>query len=526
MIDKEKIAIFCFILLCSLFNTLQSDINWSAPVTISSTNFNASSPQIVIDSQGNATAAWVENNTIVAGTLPYKGSWSTPVTISNALNTASDLSLGVDATGNVTALWIENSIIETAILPLGGSWSIATPISSSGASSPCLAVDANGNAVAVWARNGAIESSTGYLGVWDSVLTLSASASDHPQVAISKNGTVIAVWHKIVSGADALMSSRKTLGSSWNSAINVFSRPPSLHHNYPKVALDMNGNALLVWFRYYHYNGVYQRVSVLTSSLPADASSWSMPPTNLSSSGIRNPADLALNVVFDPNGNAFVLWTNSYDGQLFFIESITASFGKSWNGIVMPYSPSIYSLDTSIAVNALGVLITYMNWDGSLLKIQSQESDMASPIVNSWTPTNLVSQGSNNGYPRCALTLTENISTAVVVWINFNGTNSVIQASVGSKGEILPPTNLNVTQNMTDFGVYKDFFNTIAWQASSSPNIVQYNIFRNGVFFGSTASSILQIRDRNATQNGSVTYGVAALDNQYSQSTIATIDFP
>lgn len=524
MTIRQKNSFFFCLLLFFPFSLLQCDINWSVPVTISSENLNSSDPQVVIDTLGNATAIWMENNSIMASSRPINGSWNAPVTLST---NSSSPKLSVDSSGNVTALWLTDGIVNSSILNFGGSWSMGLPVSNvlGGASSLSLSVDASGNAVAVWVRGGFIESSTRTLGLWSIVSKISAANSDFPQVAISANGTVIAVWHSVVAGADVIVSATEMLGGNWNSAKNVFNGVAALKHNYPKVSIDANGNAYLVWFRYNLLGAAYQNVTVLTSALSYNASSWTF-PSFLSNAGIRNPADLMLKIACDDNGNLIAFWTNSYDGQIFYVESASMLFGKGWGNAVMPYIPSLYSLASDISVNSKGdVLATYMTFDGSLLQIQSQESNIGSPIFNAWTFSKELSQGSENGYPKCALTLSGNVINAVVAWIKFEGSNSVIQATVGSELVVMPPTNLTLVQNRTDFGVYSDFCNTISWQPSPSPNIQRYNIYRNGIFFTATDSNTLQINDHNTIQNGPVTYGVAAQDINYSQSSIAIISF-
>lgn len=529
MVKMKAERIILILLLCVQCNLVHGTITWSIPDVISSTNQNASSPQAVIDSQGNATAAWIENNVIKTSSRPVNGTWGTSSTLSNASAIASSPILKMDSSENVTALWIEDGIITSSILPYGGSWSASTAISNAagGASSPALSVDAAGNAIAVWVRSGVIETSTRSLGVWDSASAISTSNSDNPQVDISANGTIIAVWHNVTSGADAIVSTTKTFGGSWSATKKVFFNvTAALKHNYPKVAIDDNGNAVLVWFRYNYASGAYYNVSVLTSSLTYNAAGWTT-PSFLSKPGLRNPADLILKIEIDSNGNAIVFWTNSYDGQTFHIESSANSFGGTWGSSVMPYPPSLYSFAGDIAIDSLShILISYIFFNDSELKIYAQESDIAIPLLNAWTMHSVISTAGNNGYPRCAISNSESTSFAIAVWINFDGINSLINAATGTGALISPPTNLSVAQNSTNLGIYNDFVNTISWNASISPNIQQYNIYRNNVYFASTDANTFQVSDHNAIQNETVTYGVAAQDNNYTQSSNATLTFP
>lgn len=529
---------FCFILLCSPFYSLQATINWMSPTTLSSTNTNASDPQVVIDTLGNVTATWVESGLLKASVYTAStGKWSTATTLSSAATTSSQV-LGIDSSGNVTALWIQNGVAYSSLLTFGGSWNKPIALSSTGASSPALAVDASGNAAAIWVRNANIESSLRTVNKWNSVLILDAtgSPSDSPQVAISSNGTAIAVWHSVISGVDAIISATtnfsetKDNNCSWNT-LTVVTGNSLLSHAYPQVAIDPTGHAIVVWFQYIHVNQPYQDVTVFSSSLLYNTASWSTPYA-LSNPGQRNPADLTLNIAFDTGGNTIVFWTNSYDGQLFNLESSAMlSFG-TWNAFVLPCNPNIYSLATDLAIHPLGgILVVYMtgNSSNNILSIESAESDIGSPVLGAWTIPCPISQAISSGYPQCALSLNGNVSNAAAVWISFNGTSNVIQASVGSKTNVLPPSQVNIVQSLLNFGVYNDYFNTISWTPSSSPNILKYNIYRNGILFASTPdANTFQVVDHNAipAQSGSVTYGVAAMNINYSQSAITTVSFP
>lgn len=520
-----KKSIFLFLMLCSLSGMMHGDITWSSPVAISTALTDASDPHVVVDTGGNATAVWVENNTIKASSLPFGGSWDTPVTISNPLNTSSSPRLAIDSSGDVTALWIENTQIESATLPFGGSWGAETsPISGSGASNPILVVDDSDNAVAVWVRSGFIESSTRISGTWSLVAVLSAASSDNPHLAISNFGTAIAAWHSVISGADVIVTDTLTISTNtWDSPLNVFPGIASFFHNYPKIAIDSNGNAAVAWYRYNLLNGLaFENVQVITSSLTQGAASWSL-PTVLSNQGIRNPADLTIKLGFDTSGDSLAVWTNSYDGMTFSVESSDRLFGGDWKQFVSPQPPSLYSFGIDVAITSGTALLTNMSWDGvSTVMIQSQETEAGDPVLQAWSFINPFSTGDDNGFPQCALSLTGSTFNALAVWIHFDGSNNVIHAAAGAGSTISPPSNVSASQSVTDFGVFKDFFNTITWDASSDPDILQYNIYRNGVFFAATDSGTLTFIDHNTTENGTVTYGVATLTNSFRLSDIVS----
>jgi hypothetical protein len=528
-VNMKKFLILFFVI--GLFaKTWCQDIVWATPTTISTTSLTASDPRVVMDPSGNVTAAWIENNLVTSSSLPFNGSWTAPTTLS--VSGVTSVRLGVDSSGNVTALWIENGVVMYSTLPFGGSWSAEAAVSASGASSPQLAVDSTGNAVAVWIRNGFIESSTKLFGgSWNlTVSVLSNGTSDSPQVAIGANGTVVAVWHSVITGSNVVVSATKTIAGSWGAAVNIIPATAAFTHTLPKVTVDASGNATAIWFRYNLSNSIYQNITIIAASLLSGGSVWGSPAI-LTQGGMNTSlTNMSTRVGSDTNGNVVAVWNMSYDGYKFNVESAVKQVsGSSWTVVSGLDQQDIYAYQVDMtANNALGdVLATYMAFDGSsTVNILSQESEIAGPIAGSWSAPLTVSQGTQNGYPRVAAILSGTTLNAAVVWIHFDGTSNVIQASFGSRTTVLPPTSLAVTQNSNNTNVFTEYYNTITWTASTSPNLIQYNIFRNGIFFIAVDSSASQFIDHNAIQNGSVTYGVAAEDSVRSQSPIATISFP
>lgn len=522
-----KRFIFLILALCTFSRLSYGDISWTSPIAISTALADTSDPQVVIDSNGNVTAVWVENGMIQVCYKTSGGSWSVPATLSTLFATASNPKLGIDSSGNVTALWIENTQIKSAQL-IGGLWSVGILISSTGALDPSLAVDANGNAVAVWVRNGFIESSTRKLGLWSLFSTRSAANSNNPHVAISSFGTAIAAWHSVVAGADVIVTDILTISTNtWAPTKNVFNGTAAVLHNYPIVAIDANGNANVAWFRYNILNGkAFQNVQVIVSSLATGAAAWSIPAI-LSNSGIRNPADLTIKLAFDASGNALAVWTNSYDGEIFSVESAQKLFGATWPPLLSVHIPTLYSFGIDLSVAAGNGLMTNMAWDGtSSMLIQSQTTDTTNPILQAWTIPSLVSTGNSNAYPKCAITLAGNTFKTAAVWIHFDGSNNVIHASTGTYSGIASPSNVQVVQSEIDFGVYIDYINRITWDPSPDPNIIQYNIYRNGIFINATGPGILEFFDHNGVQGETVIYGVAAITSNYQQSTTVSVSFP
>src|SRR4029077_2782791 len=108
----------------------------------------------------------------------------------------------------------------------------------------------------------------------------------------------------------------------------------------------------------------------------------------------------------------------------------------------------------------------------------------------------------------------------------FNGTNTIINAATGSRVMLLPPSGVTITQNLTDYGVFKDYYNTISWTGTTDPNAVGYILFRNGAFLASLSLSQTSYVDQNQLQNGPVTYSVVSIDGFDLLSPFVSKSFP
>ncbi len=506
-----------------------AQLNWSSPPTsISTSGVNASDPHVVIDQNGNATAVWAENGVIQTSSIPSGGSWGTITGISNS--GASFPRIGIDSSGNVTATWVESGVVNSSTLPFGGSWSAETALSNSGASTPEIFIDSTGNAVAVWERNGYIESSQKPAGgSWSLVSMLSSvGAEDHPQVCIGGSGAIFAVWHSVSSGADIVVSAQGIVNGSWASPLNIVSASASLHHNYPRIVVDDLGNASAAWYSYDLSGTTYSSVEVLASHFSSTGTSWTT-PTELSNPGAYNPADLFLAMGVDSAGNVIAEWTNSYNGWSFGVESAVKPLGQNWvvNGTLVEQDTYAYQGDISVAPSGNAVT-AYMYFDGTTIFTQAAETSINGIAENFYSsPVNL-SDGLDNAYPRVWASYSSSSGNlnGASVWLNYNGTNTNVQASVGSNALTAPPTSLAVSQSSNNFGVFTEYYNTLTWTTSTDPTIVEYIVYRNGSIVQGIDPDVTEFIDHNAVQSQAVTYGVAAVNGELLLSAVQTVDLP
>lgn len=521
----------CFFTIFAISQVTCGPINWSPPVTLSVSATNATDPQIVIDLNGNATAAWVENGAVNTSSQPVGGSWGPVTTLSGS--GASSPRLIVDSQGNVSAIWVQQNLLLTTTIqfaskPFGSAWGSATSISDVGASRPAFAVDSTtGHIVAVWTRSGFIESSTKLLGqVWGLSFQLSSSGSDYPQVGVNNN-KVVAVWHTAGSGTNTFVASATaTVGGSWNTAQTL--SPSAFNHVYPTVAVDNNGNAQVVWYQYDLLESVnYNNVSVLASSLTAGSTAWTT-PVALSSPGNYNPAGLIARVACDGSGNTMAFWGNVYTNNLLNLESAILPLGGTWQQSSQLIGDNLYSYEGDIAINSHGnaVAVFMVNDAMSSVSIQNSETNIAGVLQPFWSGSITISQGTMNGFPRVASMLNGTTVNAAAVWISYNGANNAIMASTGSKTILLPPSSPAVVQMVNEFKTFQEYYNTLSWAPSPDPSTVAYKVYRNGSFYLQVLSNQLSIIDHNQAQNEAVTYGVAAIDAENSQSQIINVSFP
>jgi hypothetical protein len=523
---KKLLTVLCLMTSLQWQQCFASTLTWTSPVTISTPGVDASDPQIKIDVNGNATSVWVENNFIQASHLPSGGSWGTITTISNT--GASSPHLGIDTAGNVTAIWLENGVVSSAALPAGGSWSAETAISSTGASSLSTYVDRSGNAVAIWVRGGFIETAQKPFGsIWGTVSRLSSTGVEtSPDVFIGSSGTMFAVWHTVSSGADIIDYAKGSVGGSWGTSAHIITAAPALHHNFPKVVVDQNGNATAAWYRYNLSGSVYSNTNVLASTLQSGSSSWGI-PVLLSQAGLLNVANFNfIKLQIDTQGDVNAEWVNSSDGDTFIIEVAVLPFSGSWQGIGGALDigdPYAYQATQSVASTG-DTVSTYMFFDGTNLNIQAVETSIQGIKYNFFTPPVNISQGTDNAYPRVSAQTLGTTMNAASVWQQFNGTNKVVQAATGSKSLVLPPSSPMVIQTPNNFGVFSTFTNTLSWNPSPDPDVIEYIIYRNNIPIATVPASVLQYVDYNAPMaSGSITYGVSAFNNVFQVSQIVTV---
>lgn len=343
--------------------------SWSQAQTISPAGKSIDSATLLIDSEGNLTAAWRTTESprysLQSATKLGSGTWSAPENITPAGEDVAEVSIAADSLGNVTAIWRffngSGWILRSATKPFGGSWSSSVDLSPVGSiTDPELVVDAQGNVTVVWDQNsGSNEiyaTSRTQAGVWSQSQRLSSSGvnSYGSVLAIDGQGTVIAFWTANNGSSDSVFSSNKPSGGNWTTVATE----SGLGSNFglSQLAADSVGNLFVLGGN----NSGLSRV-VVASTKPVGGQ-WTT-KTSLSDSSQDGEGE---QLVVDGSGNVTAIWSwGSFQSQQVFIQSANCPFGGSWSTAVNLSSSNTYNMIPALSIADTGVLFASWSMRGN-----------------------------------------------------------------------------------------------------------------------------------------------------------------
>lgn len=309
------------------FDTLSR--NWQGAILIETDNTgSAHNPQIAVDKNGNAIVVWYQYDgsryNILANYFDVlSGNWQGSVLIENDnAGSASSPQIAVNSSGNAVAVWYQSdgtryNIWANYFDPLTGNWQGAVLIESDEgtADNPKIAINDSGNAVAIWWQY--IDSRrsiyTNYFntttGHWQSSPTLiehdNTGDADSPQITMTNSGDAIAVWRQFDGIEYSIYTNSFNASTgSWNNSPTLLEHDDANYAFYPKIALDRSGNAITVW---YQSDGT--RYNIWANRFDAINNRWQSTPTLLehdNTDDARSP-----DITMDSSGNAIVLWYQS-----------------------------------------------------------------------------------------------------------------------------------------------------------------------------------------------------------------------
>lgn len=255
---------------------------WSAAALVSDGVNSAYLSRVAINAAGQGIVAWEQgqdDGTMVSNgpkdiwgrSVTSAGAWGASTRLNAVTGDINDLygqvAVAVDAQGNGFALWVQSTstlpyVIHAARYATGGAWAASTVITSDTIGNcygPHLAFDATGNAVAVWQQQtgaGAFGGANRYVagsgwGVSESMASDTLGDVYDPHVAVDGEGNATAVWYRwgptdIVD----VMTNRYLVGSGWGVERLLSTTPPENafgSYPVPRVAANAAGQTVAVW---------------------------------------------------------------------------------------------------------------------------------------------------------------------------------------------------------------------------------------------------------------------------------------
>ncbi len=149
------------------------DVNtgaWGTAELIETGKGDAGDPRVAVDASGNAIAVWQQHDGTRDGIWANRydvktGTWGTAELIETGAGGAGSPQVAVDTFGNAIAVWVEGvgNVWANRFNATTGAWGTAELIGMGpgGADSPQIAVDPSGNAIAVWVQNNGVRN-----GIW------------------------------------------------------------------------------------------------------------------------------------------------------------------------------------------------------------------------------------------------------------------------------------------------------------------------------------------------------------------------
>ncbi len=292
---------------------------WGTAEVIDAGTGDSYSPQISVDSSGNAVAVWWQYNgstyDIYANRFVASTGWGTAEVIETGTGSAYSPQISVDNSGNAIAVWEQFSgpsyDIYASRFVAGSGWGTAEVIETGTGSaySPQVGFDSSGNAIAVWQQyTGSIRDiyASRYVdGIgWGTAEVIETITGDSysPQISFDSSGNAIAVWEQSSGSADLIYANRYAAGIGWGTAEVIETGTENAYS--PQISVNSSGNAIAVWEQ---YSG---SADLIYSNRYVAGLGWGTAEVIEAGTGDSYSAQISL----DSNGNAIAVW-EQYTGS-------------------------------------------------------------------------------------------------------------------------------------------------------------------------------------------------------------------
>jgi hypothetical protein len=292
-------------------------------LSVSGKDQDAQDPDVDMDQDGNAVMTWSRsdgtNDRVELRTLSAGGTLTPTQLLSIAGEDAVDPHVAVDATGDAIVVWQRSdgthSRVQARTRSSTGTYGPALTLSPSGfdAQAPRVDMDSAGDAIVGWTLfDGTSDVAQARTRSADGVLTSATTLSDTGvagsdaeslDVAMDTNGNALVLWDRF-NGTKTLVQGRYHPASGGYQGLKTFSRTTQDAIG-PHAAFDAAGNAVIVWQILVHQGGSApdkHRIEAETRS----ASGTLGPLTDISP--VNEDASAPLDVASAPDGFAIAGW--------------------------------------------------------------------------------------------------------------------------------------------------------------------------------------------------------------------------
>lgn len=407
--------------------------------------FNAKSPEVAFDTQGNAIAVW-NHDYYESRHLWFNyysaddGSWGVPLQLETNTGDVSLQQIKFDSNNNATVVWRQGythvegyNIWAIRYESDSASWGSQHKLEKEkgNISYPRIAIDDIGNVMAVWTQRSLGESNynlwfnrfNAQTGLWGTAELIELNEGDASQldIAADPSGNVTAVWQMYGEGQFNVWVNRYDVNQSKWGTKRLLETDNAGVASVPQVAMDKNGNTLALWQQ---HNGIER--NIYSSRYNDISDTWSSPVVIDSEAGEAWLPEFA----FDQQGNAQAVWFHKGIGVV--QDTVWSSrYNTSTKRWQLPVQISSNNEQTvkfpQISADHEGnAIAVWQHHDGAKYNIWMNRYNVTE---NKWGTAELIESQNkyDSRFPKIAMS---NQANAIAVWQQYDGDKYGIRAKI------------------------------------------------------------------------------------------------
>lgn len=399
---------------------------WDGATLVETSTGDASDlSKIAMDRSGTAIAVWTQREgrsfSVWSNRYVVGAGWENPTLLELAAATAIKPQVAMDGNGNAVAAWIQSDGVANSmwvaryVADVG--WEAAEVIDDSSASTdfPRIAVDGNGVITALWKQlDGAVFSLWANRYVpgqgWGTPQSLESRPEDasEPWVAADPrgNGDALAVWRQAESGDESIWGSWYIEGIGWGEPFLLETSPGFA--SFPHVTIDQAGNALVAW-----YQAAGVRLRSIWSAYYTAGQGWGEPELAETNGGNAQGPEIAM----DAFGRVTATWWQTDTARVRSIWANRYVPGFGWETATLLETGSGVADRPGVAVDDAGnAVVVWQQSDGGVNSVWSNH------YVEGvgWGAPSLVETAADNAIS--PVVAADDVGNAVALWNQTDGT--------------------------------------------------------------------------------------------------------